>query len=319
MAGEMTGTSRQGIFKIEGTRGTYGAPDYSTDFNVTVFDLADVNIDAGHTGGNNGANGTFGKTKSLAGRKQSPIEFMTAIRSNPDIAVAPVWWKFLEACGWVVDETGLNATATWDGRPSCKSLSGDFPLWGCGIDPTGEADVLAGMAGTVEFGAEEVGGEIKAKFTFTGKAGNPKTLNAGTFTTPSGEDAQDGQTYLGVSLVKGSKTYKAWTWTVAQNADVQSVNNSADVTNGASTGIDYFNVVNAEPSASFSATRITTNTDVVDMFTNVVETSLVITMDHFELTLSEGVQDVAVSRETQNETATDSINVKFNKMVLKQI
>jgi len=316
---EMTGTSRQGIFKIEAVRGTYGAPDYSTDYDVTVFDLSDINYDAGHTGGNNGANGLMGKTKSLAGKKQSPVEFMTAVRSNPDIAIAPKWWKFLQACGWVIDTSGANALATWDGRPSCFSLSGDFPMWECGTDPEGEADVMAGMAGTVEFGADEVGGEIKAKFSFTGKTGEPKPLTTGTFEVPSGEDTQDGQTYIGTTVVKGAKTYKAWTWTVAQNADVQSVDDASDITNGASTGIDYFHVVNAEPSADITATRIGTNTDVVDMFDNVVESSLVITMDHFELTLSEGVQNVAVGRETQNETATDKINVKFNKMVLKQI
>jgi hypothetical protein len=319
MAEELDGQSRQAIFKIEPVRGTYSAPDYTTDFNVTTFDLSDINIDAGHTGGNNGANGLMGMTKSLSGRKQAPVDFSVALRADADIAVAPKWWKFLQACGWVVDETGLNATATWDGRPSCFSLSGEFPLWECGSDPDGEADVLAGMAGTVEFGADEVGGEILAKFTFTGKAGEPKALGTGTFVVPSGEDAVDGQTYIGVTVVKGAATYKAWTWAVAQNADVQSVNDAADVTNGAKTGISHFKVGNAEPSATIDATRISTNTDVVDMFDNVVDTALTITMDNFELVLSDGVQNVAVARGTQNETGTDNINVKFRKMVLTRI
>ena len=79
MAGELDGQSRQAIFKIEPVRGTYSAPDYTTDFNVTTFDLSDINIDAGHTGGNNGANGLMGMTKSLAGRKQAPVDFSVAL------------------------------------------------------------------------------------------------------------------------------------------------------------------------------------------------------------------------------------------------
>lgn len=311
--------SRQIIFKKEVTRGTYLAPTYTTDFDVVVEDLADLGIDAGHNGGSKSADGTMGMSDSLAGRKQATISFWIKPRWSGDVAVAPVWWKLLEGCQWVIDTTGANATATWSGRPSCTGLSADLPLWECGIDPVGVADVMAGMAGTVDFGADEVGAEIKFNFSFTGKVGYPKTLTTGTFQTPSGVDTSDSEAYLGTTIVKGGTAYKAWTWNVAQNGDVQSVNDAGDVTNGASTGIHYHKVVDANPEMTATVTRVAGVDDVTDTFDNVKYASVVITMDHFEITLSEAVQNISVARSNSNETGTDDLGVKFNKIVIKQI
>ncbi len=315
----MNSAGKQLIAKTEAVRGVYGAPSYDDDFNVQVYDLNEQTIDAGHTGGNAVADGLMGKSKSLAGRKQTTIEFWADMVWSGDIAVAPKSWKFLEACGLTIDETGANATATMDGRPSFKTLSMDMPIWNDTVNPTGVAEVIAGACGSVEIGAEEVGGEIKMKFSFTGKVGEPKTLTAGTFKTPTGVDTADGLTYLGCSVVKGATSYKAWSWNVAMNGDVQPEHNANDTTNGAQTGIDFFKVGNVAPSADMSVTRISTESDTTDTFDNVDYTSLVITMPHFEITLSGEVQNVGIARSNNNETATDDINVKFNYIQIKQV
>lgn len=308
--------SRQLVVKREVVRGVYEAPVPATDFNVVVEELSDLAIDAGHTGGVDEASGRFGKSKSRSGKKQTPIEFYTQMKWSGDIAVAPKWWIFLEACGFRIDTTGANALAIWDGRPNCTTLSGNMFLWECGINPDGIADVLAGMAGSVELMADSVGGEIRAKFSMTAKSGGQTTVTG--FTDPSGVDTTDGQNHLGVSVTKGATVYKAWSWNVAQNADVQAVDNPADETNGVKTGIDYFKVGNSAPLASATVTKVGTQ-DVTDTFDNTEYASVVIAMDHFEITLTGTVQNIEAKASNSNETATEDLSIKYNYIEIKQV
>lgn len=319
---ELLSNTRQGIFKLEDPRGTLATIDYSTDFDVNLYDLDDGSRDAGHDGGANIADGTYALGKSYSGKKSMTKTFMTDFQNSGVATTYPKWWKFLEACGFVLSDDTVNAFATWHGRPACKGISGEFPLWRCGVDgsTTGDAQVMAGGAGTFSFGADSVGAVIRPSFTITGKDGGIKALSAGSFQKPSGVDTTDTEVFLGHTIVMGGYTYKVWSFQFDMQGDVQSNDNSADVTNGVKTGIDHFTVVNANIQATMTIERvgIAENNPVEDLFNNTVYSNIVYTMNGFEITFNTA-QNIDVQDTTTNEQGSQELTVKINTMQIKQL
>ena len=319
---EMLSNTRQGIFKLEGTRGTLETIDYATDFDVILYDLDDGSRDSGHDGGANSADGTYALGKSYAGKKSLTKTFMTDFQPSGTATVAPVWWKFLEACGFVLTADATNAFATWHGRPACKGISGEFPMWRCGVDATttGDAEVMAGGAGTFSFGADTVGGVIRPSFTITGKDGGIKELAAGTFQKPSGFDTTDCEVFLGHTMVMGGYTYKVWAFNFDLQGDIQSNDDSADETNGIKTGIDHYVVVNANLQATMTVERVAkaTNDPIADLYNNVVNSDIVYTMNGFEITFNTA-QNIDVQNTTTNEQGSQELTIKIDTMVIKQL
>lgn len=312
--------SRQLVSATESARGTAETLNYATDQDVIAIDLSDVSPDAGHDGGSNDANGTMIMGKSYAGKKQGQVTFSTDMKWSGDILVAPKNWRFFEWCGWRTEVNGVDpAKLIWDGRPSCKSGTMELPMWKCGTDPEGIADVLAGVAGTVSFGAEGVGMPIRANFTMTGKHGGRKQLTTGTYAPPAGFDTADCDVFLGGSVTKGATQIYPWTWSVDQGGDVQPVDKHDSTTGAVQNGIDYFHVVGAQTQFVADATRVdlTTIDNVNDLFTNVVDGSSVIETDHFTITLF-FTQNISVEAGNNNETATDNVTMKLDKIEIIQ-
>ena len=312
--------SRQLISKLEVTRGTFLAPVASTDFDIKTYDLGDCSVDLGHDGGVDMADGTFKTSKSYSGKKSAKLTFKTDFCWSGTLATAPKWWKYMRACGFIIDTTGAAAIAKWTGRPNCQSLSMYYKNWQCGTDPKGMAEVIAGAAGSFELNADSVGAVIRAAFNFTGKYGgrivNETALD---FVLPSSFDTADTEQFLGATVTVGGTTYAANSFQLTQGADVQVIEDSADTTNSVKTGIGYYAVKKAKPQLTLQKLRVlkSVNDPMAESIANTIYSTVVIELLHFTITLSVA-QAIDVQDETANESKADKIVLKIDEIEIKQ-
>ena len=313
------GKSRQLIAKLQSTVGTYVAPTYTTDQDVEIYNLDDGTNDFGHTGGADRSDGTFKKGRSYSQQKTHTRTFQTDMKPSGTLATAPKWWKFLKGCGWGVDVSGTNATATWTGRPVCQTLDFDMPQWNC-TDGGGTAFVLSSATGSFELSWDNSGGVLMPSFTFTGKYGGYKDVVEGDFALPSGYDTTACSTFLGATVTFGGQTHNVWAGTLTQGNDNQVVPNSADVTNSIKTGVSHVAVKGADVQLSLTVERIAKATydyesDIID---NTELATVVLAFDGFELTCGVA-QATDWQGTTNNESGSFDITMKIDTLELKQV
>ena len=313
--------SQQAMGKIEVTRGVYVPLVPASDFNVLLYNLDDGTKDLGHDGGAPIANGTTVMSKSYSGKKSITHSFETDLNTSGTLATAPQWWKFLRACGLVQDVSGANAFISWTGKPNCEKMSMEFPTWECGQDPTGDFEVMAGGAGTFEIACEGAGAVIRPSFTMTGKFGGVTTKSAGSFVQPTGVDTTDSAVFLGATITIGGTVYNVFAWTLSLQGDIQAKDKQDDVTNGVSTGIDYFKVANANPQLTMTLERVEdiTNGMIADTMDNAVYSDAVFAFSGgLQMTLA-GVQPIDDQNGTMNEEVTSDVTFKVDTFEFRQV
>jgi len=311
--------TRQLIAKKQDVIGAYVAPDYASDQDVEIYVLGDGTTDFGHTGGADSANGLMTKGTSYSQMKTHTRTFQVDMKPSGDITVAPKWWKFLEGCGFKVDETGANATAIWSGRPTCTPLDIDFPQWACD-GSGGTAFVMSSATGTFDLAWDNAGGVLMPSFTFMGKYGGFKDVVEGLFQLPSGEDTTACSTFLGATTTFGGIAHNVWSGSVTQGADNQALPKSDDITNGIKTGISYVKVAGAEVQCTLNVERITKAAYDYegDIINNTELASVVFAFDGFELTLGLA-QSTDWQPSTANESGAFDITMKIDTIQFKLV
>lgn len=313
------GKTRQAIAKVQAVVGAYVAPDYETDQDVEIYVLGDGTNDFGHTGGADSANGLMTKGTSYSQMKTHSRTFQVDMKPSSSLIIAPKWWKFLEGCGFKVDLTPPNATATWSGRPTCTPLDIDFPQWSCDGDG-GTAFAMSSATGSFDLAWDNAGGVLMPSFTFMGKYAGFKDVLEALFFLPSGHDTTACSTFLGGTVVFGGYTHNVWSGSIAQGADNQAVGKSDDLTNGIRTGISYVGVKGADVQCTLNVERIkkATYDYESDIVNNTVLASVVLAFDGFEIALGVA-QSTDWQASTANESGAFDITMKIDTIQLKLV
>ena len=238
--------------------------------------------------------------------------------NSGDVAVAPVWFDFMELAGATKFTDGTNpAYVEYKGVPGCTTASADFIDWNeCG---DGEKSSMAGAVADFELSWDSAGTILRPKFTLSGKYAGKSTVPIADKTKPTGYDTGDCESFLGAIVEMGGQVYNSWSGTLSLQNDNQGVEDSSDVTNGVKTGYKYFAVKGCDIQLTMQVEKIPLGTYDVEgnVVANKVFDNLTITLNGFVITLNTA-QPIDIQNANKNESGAFDLTIKIDGYKIEQ-
>lgn len=221
------------------------------------------------------ANGNHAEDESLAGAQSVQVSFSVRLAPSGEVATAPKYAKFLEACG--VDQVTYTTTGIGFVRRKAKDCA-PLTIW-VQEQRVGTNEALThkvkGAVGTFTLAADGIGGALMLNFTFTGAyQGESETES---LLSPTGMDTAIGEKLLNTAVTVGSDNLRISNLSFDLANDVQPVIDQSDAT-----GYAYYYIAATRPRLSVNPLKISPATkDIYSEYKNETTQTVSVAFQNF--------------------------------------
>lgn len=253
--------------------------------------------------------GDYGEDVAISGIQGANMTTMTKMATGADLATAPKWNKFAEACGLVGTQYALTGYG-WEPLQAGDKQTITMQKIEISDDgtPVGLSSSFAGVMGNMTIGAEGVGSPLKMSYEFKGKFSGIADVANGSLPVLTAPDASVASKFMNGSATIGGSEFCVQSFNFNLGNTIEYLPCPSEAT-----GIFYSSIVNRQP--RLDLTLIAPPASGLNPFANITteaEQEVVIQAGDFTLTIPRA-QILSYSETDLNGRLGYELSIKCNR------